>query len=73
MKRRDQCKRCRFSIPVILDGEDGELEYCCVYILRTGKRRRGGQSENDECLSFEPGTGHACYIDWLRHEATNDD
>ena len=35
---RTGCRGCRFSIPLYI-GDGDELLNCCVYILRTGKKR----------------------------------
>lgn len=40
MKKRTKtgCEGCRFSIPIYI-GDGDELLNCCVYILRTGRKR----------------------------------
>ena len=45
----DGCRGCRFSIPIYI-GDGDELMNCCVYILRTGRKR--------PCI---PGTGCTVY------------
>ena len=35
---RTGCRGCRFSVPLYI-GDGDELMNCCVYILRTGKKR----------------------------------
>ena len=56
---RTGCKGCRFSIPLYI-GDGDELLNCCVYILRTGKKR--------PCI---PGEGCTVYEPALKDEDTS--
>ena len=37
-RTHDGCQGCRFSVPIYI-GDGDELLNCCVYILRTGRKR----------------------------------
>ena len=36
--KRTGCEGCRYSVPIYM-GDGDELMDCCVYILRTGRKR----------------------------------
>lgn len=47
----DGCQGCRFSVPIYI-GDGDELMNCCVYILRTGRKRPCIPGEG--CTVYEP-------------------
>lgn len=58
MAKWTRCSQCFYGYPLHV-GRTKATEYCCLYILHTGKRRPGPPPGDDgmNCLSFKERKG----------------